>query len=69
MAKTFFNRVDHLITDLQDMDLSMTNVKTAQDANEVITASKLFLLRQIALNTAIMADALDRILEVVDNDT
>lgn len=69
MAKVFFNRVDHLIGELKDMDQIMQDVKTNKDANALKTASNMFLLREIALNTAIMADALDRIVEVVDNDT
>lgn len=69
MAKVFFNRVNHLIDELKDMDHSMTEVKSNSDLKAIETASNMFLLREIALNTAIMADALDRIVEVVDNDT
>lgn len=69
MAKVFFKRVDKLIEDLKDIDISMSEVKTKNEFNAVETASNMFLLREIALNTAIMADALDRIVEVVDNDT
>lgn len=69
MAKVFFNRVDHLIDELKDMDRTMSQVKSHHDLKSVETASNMFLLREIALNTAIMADALDRIVEVVDNDT
>lgn len=69
MAKVFFNRVDHLIGELKDMDRSMSGIKTEVDLKAIKTASNMFLLREIALNTAIMADALDRIVEVVDNDT
>lgn len=69
MAKVFFNRVDHLIDELKDMDRSMSEVKSNSDLKAIETASNMFLLREIALNTAIMADALDRIVEVVDNDT
>lgn len=69
MAKVLFNRVDHLIDELKDMDRCMTEIKSSVDAKAVEVASHMFLLREIALNTAIMADALDRIAEVVDNDT
>lgn len=63
-----YNRVDRVLDDLKDMDAYLkpdTNVKAVR---QIMTDSNHFLLRHIAINTAIIADYIDRIIERGDDD-
>lgn len=64
-----FNRVDQIIDVLKDMDKAMDEAITPAAIDNVLESGNHFLLRHIAINTAIIADFIDRkyITEGVDD--
>lgn len=55
-----FNRVDKLIDDIKDMDKAIDESFTPTAIDSALESANHFLLRHIAINTAIIADFIDR---------
>lgn len=55
-----FNRVDKLIDELKDMDKAIDEACTTIQIDSAMESANHFLLRHIAINTAIIADFIDR---------
>ena len=60
MAK-YFNRLDSVLNVLVEQDKAVNESKTFRDAEIAMKTANYFNLRVIAINTAIIADVLDRI--------
>ncbi len=60
MAK-YFNRLDSVLNVLVEQDKAVNESKTLRDAEIAMKTANYFNLRVIAINTAIIADVLDRI--------
>lgn len=57
----YFNRTSSILNVLTDQDKSIDEAKTLSEIRAVMDSANYFNLRQIAINTAIIADVLDRI--------
>lgn len=57
-----FERLDRLIDDLKDMDAELTNASSKSEVDCIIKSGNHYLLRHIAINTAIVTDLLDRVI-------
>ena len=55
-----FNRLDKLIDELKDMDKAIDEAVTPIQIDNAMESANHFLLRHIAINTAIIADFIDR---------
>ncbi len=55
-----FNRVEKLIDDLKDMDNAIDKAFTPTAIDNALDSANHYLLRHIAINTAIIADFIDR---------
>lgn len=57
---THFNRVDKLIDEIKDIDKVIDEAMTPVRIDSAMESANHFLLRHIAINTAIIADFIDR---------
>lgn len=57
----YFNRTSSILDVLTEQDKSIDEAKTLSEIRAVMDSANYFNLRQIAINTAIIADVLDRI--------
>lgn len=57
----YFNRLSTVIDVINEQDKAITESKTLTEAKTAIETANFFNLRTIAINTAIIADVLDRI--------
>lgn len=57
----YFNRVSSILDVFAEQDKAMDETQTWSDVKAVLSSANYFNLRQIAINTAIIADVLDKI--------
>lgn len=57
---THFNRVDKIIDELKDMDRAIDEACSITVLDDTLKSANHYLLRHIAINTAIIADFIDR---------
>lgn len=63
-----YHRVDKVVDLLKEIDRSVLESNDVKNIPGAIDTSNHFLLRHIAINTAIIADYIDRIIERGDDD-
>ena len=57
----YFNRTSSILDVMTEQDKSIDEAKTLSEIHAFMDSANYFNLRQIAINTAIIADVLDRI--------
>ena len=70
----YLNRIDDVLTECKDIDRAVDKSSCMKEAQELMETGNHFLLRQIAINTAMIVDMIDRLttdaqpVRVNDND-
>ena len=70
----YLNRIDDVLTECKDIDRALDKSSCIKEALESMETGNHFLLRQIAINTAMIVDMIDRLttdvqpVRVNDND-
>lgn len=62
-----FNRLSKLVDELKDMDHAIMDAVNIPDAENAMTIANHHLMRHTAVNSAIIADLLDRLVTDLDS--
>lgn len=60
MAK-YLNRIDKVLSECKDIDREVKTAETRKDATDALEVGNHFMLREIAINTAVLVDMIDRL--------
>ncbi len=70
----YLNRIDKVLSECKEIDSAFNEAECLKDVKEVIDTGNHHMLRQIAINTAVLVDMIDRLvtdfepISVSDND-
>lgn len=74
MEKNYFNRIDEALREIDDIDKSVEKADCLKGQIDIINAGNHYLIRQIAINSALLVDMIDHFvtdydpISVSDND-
>lgn len=63
MENKYLDRIDKVLSECKDIDREVKIAETTKDATNALEVGNHFMLRQIAINTALLVDMIDRIVE------
>lgn len=70
----YFNRIDKVLSECKEIDRAVDNATCMKEIDDIIQTGNHHMLRQIAINTAVLVDMVDRLVtdyepvNVSDND-
>lgn len=62
----YFNRIEKVLSECKDIDRTVDKANTIEVAKDALEQGNHFMLRQIAINTALLVDMIDRLVSEIE---